>query len=547
MRIIVIGGVAGGMSAATRLRRLDESAEIIVIERSGYVSYANCGLPYFVGGVIEDEDDLLLQTPESLHERFRLDVRVLSEVVSVDADQRTVSVRSVSTDEAYDLSYDYLILSPGATPVVPPLPGIERALPLRTVEDVEALAGRVDTSPRSAVVIGGGFIGIELAENLRHRGIPVTLVEASSQVMAPLDPEMASMVTDELERHGVRVLLNSSVAEVTPTGVLLNTGEAVDGELVVLAIGVRPDTRLALAAGVAIGARGGIAVDEFNRTSNSNIYAIGDAAEKIDAFDGGASLVPLANIANRQGRTVADHIMGLEVAPSTTIGTAIVKVFDVTVAATGMNEKRAIAQGRIFRVIHTHPKSHAGYYPGATQMALKLIVDSASDAILGAQGVGFDGVDKRIDVIATSLKAGLRASELAELELAYAPPYGSAKDPINMLGYIADNLRQGLVNSIQWSEVEDRRNEGYLLIDVRTAEEFVKGSIPGARNIPVDNLREHLEGLRGEQVVVYCQVGQRGHTAARLLADEGVAVVNLDGGYATWRNSPARNQPEVLV
>ena len=547
MRIIVIGGVAGGMSAATRLRRLDESAEIIVIERSGYVSYANCGLPYFVGGVIEDEDDLLLQTPESLHERFRLDVRVLSEVVSVDADQRTVSVRSVSTDEAYDLSYDYLILSPGATPVVPPLPGIERALPLRTVEDVEALAGRVDTSPRSAVVIGGGFIGIELAENLRHRGIPVTLVEASSQVMAPLDPEMASMVTDELERHGVRVLLNSSVAEVTPTGVLLNTGEAVDGELVVLAIGVRPDTRLALAAGVAIGARGGIAVDEFNRTSNSNIYAIGDAAEKIDAFDGGASLVPLANIANRQGRTVADHIMGLEVAPSTTIGTAIVKVFDVTVAATGMNEKRAIAQGRIFRVIHTHPKSHAGYYPGATPMALKLIVDTASDAILGAQGVGFDGVDKRIDVIATSLKAGLRASELAELELAYAPPYGSAKDPINMLGYIADNLRQGLVNSIQWSEVEDRRNEGYLLIDVRTAEEFVKGSIPGARNIPVDNLREHLEGLRGEQVVVYCQVGQRGHTAARLLADEGVAVVNLDGGYATWRNSPARNQPEVLV
>ena len=547
MRIIVIGGVAGGMSAATRLRRLDESAEIIVIERSGYVSYANCGLPYFVGGVIEDEDDLLLQTPESLHERFRLDVRVLSEVVSVDADQRTVSVRSVSTDEAYDLSYDYLILSPGATPVVPPLPGIERALPLRTVEDVEALAGRVDTSPRSAVVIGGGFIGIELAENLRHRGIPVTLVEASSQVMAPLDPEMASMVTDELERHGVRVLLNSSVAEVTPTGVLLNTGEAVDGELVVLAIGVRPDTRLALAAGVAIGARGGIAVDEFNRTSNSNIYAIGDAAEKIDAFDGGASLVPLANIANRQGRTVADHIMGLEVAPSTTIGTAIVKVFDVTVAATGMNEKRAVAQGRIFRVIHTHPKSHAGYYPGATPMALKLIVDTASDAILGAQGVGFDGVDKRIDVIATSLKAGLRASELAELELAYAPPYGSAKDPINMLGYIADNLRQGLVNSIQWSEVEDRRNEGYLLIDVRTAEEFVKGSIPGARNIPVDNLREHLEGLRGEQVVVYCQVGQRGHTAARLLADEGVAVVNLDGGYATWRNSPARNQPEVLV
>ena len=547
MRIIVIGGVAGGMSAATRLRRLDESAEIIVIERSGYVSYANCGLPYFVGGVIEDEDDLLLQTPESLHERFRLDVRVLSEVVSVDADQRIVSVRSVSTDEAYDLSYDYLILSPGATPVVPPLPGIERALPLRTVEDVEALAGRVDTSPRSAVVIGGGFIGIELAENLRHRDIPVTLVEASSQVMAPLDPEMASMVTDELERHGVRVLLNSSVAEVTPTGVLLNTGEAVDGELVVLAIGVRPDTRLALAAGVAIGARGGIAVDEFNRTSNSNIYAIGDAAEKIDAFDGGASLVPLANIANRQGRTVADHIMGLEVAPSTTIGTAIVKVFDVTVAATGMNEKRAIAQGRIFRVIHTHPKSHAGYYPGATQMALKLIVDTASDAILGAQGVGFDGVDKRIDVIATSLKAGLRASELAELELAYAPPYGSAKDPINMLGYIADNLRQGLVNSIQWSEVEDRRNEGYLLIDVRTAEEFVKGSIPGARNIPVDNLREHLEGLRGEQVVVYCQVGQRGHTAARLLADEGVAVVNLDGGYATWRNSPARNQPEVLV
>ena len=547
MRIIVVGGVAGGMSAATRLRRLDESADIIVIERSGYVSYANCGLPYFVGGVIEDEDDLLLQTPESLHERFRLDVRVLSEVIGVDADQRLVSVRSVDTNEAYELTYDYLILSPGATPVVPPLPGIERALPLRTVEDVEVLAGRVESTPQSAVVIGGGFIGIELAENLRHRNIPVTLVEATSQVMAPLDPEMATLVADELERHGVRVMLNSSVAEVTSTGVLLSTGEAVDGELVILAIGVRPDTRLAQAAGVAIGARGGIAVDQFNRTTDPHIYAIGDAAEKIDAFDGGASLVPLANIANRHGRTVADHIMGLEVAPASTIGTAIVKVFDVTVAATGMNEKRATAQGRNFRVIHTHPKSHAGYYPGATSMALKLIVDAETDAILGAQGVGFDGVDKRIDVIATALKAGLCASELAELELAYAPPYGSAKDPINMLGYIADNLRQGLVTTIQWNEIDERRNEGYELVDVRTPGEFAKGSIPGARNIPVDNLREHLDGLRGTRVVVYCQVGQRGHTAARLLADEGVAVVNLDGGYATWHKSPARFNSEVLV
>ena len=547
MRIIVVGGVAGGMSAATRLRRLDESAEIIVVERSGYVSYANCGLPYYVGGVIEDEEDLLLQTPESLHERFRLDVRVLSEVVGIDASERLVSVRSLTTSETYELNYDYLILSPGATPVVPPLPGIERALPLRTVEDVEVLAGRVDNAPQSAVVIGGGFIGIELAENLRHRNIPVTLVEATSQVMAPLDPEMAALVADELERHGVRVVLNSSVAEVTSTGVLLSTGEAVAGELVILAIGVRPDTRLAQAAGVTIGARGGIAVDEFNRTSDSRIYAIGDAAEKIDAFDGGASLVPLANIANRHGRTVADHIMGLEVAPSSTIGTAIVKVFDVTVAATGMNEKRASAQGRNYRVIHTHPKSHAGYYPGATSMALKLVIDAETDAILGAQGVGFDGVDKRIDVIATALKAGLRASELAELELAYAPPYGSAKDPINMLGYIADNLRQGLVATIQWSEIETLRNEGYELVDVRTPGEFAKGSIPGARNIPVDNLREHLDDLRNGRVVVYCQVGQRGHTAARLLADEGVVVVNLDGGYATWHKSPARIQSEVLV
>ncbi len=539
MRIVIIGGVAGGMSAATRLRRLDNDAQIIVLEKSGYVSYANCGLPYYVGGVIGEEESLLLQTPASLHSRFRLDVRVDTEALAIDTTAQVVTARNLVKDEVYQVPYDYLILSPGASPIVPAIAGIERALPLRTVEDVERLVDAVQDAPRHAVVIGGGFIGLEIAENLSHRGIATTLVEATSQVLAPLDPEMATSVADELRRHGVDVRLSDGVQEVTRHGVHLASGEFSPADLVILAIGVRPDTALARDAGLRIGERGGIAVDEYNRTSVANVYAIGDAAEKADALDGSATLVPLANLANRHGRVVADHIAGREVRPRATIGTAIVKVFDLTIATTGWNEKRLRAQGRNFVAIHTHPASHAGYYPGAKSMCLKLLVDPASGEILGAQGVGTEGVDKRIDVLATAIRAGLSAPELADLELAYAPPYGSAKDPVNMLGYVAENVLSGLVSTIQWSEVEEYRARGAQFVDVRTREEFARGSLPGAVNIPVDELRDRLGELDDAEIVVNCQVGQRGHVAVRMLSELGYRAFNLDGGYRTWHCSPA--------
>ncbi len=539
-RIVIVGGVAGGMSVATRLRRLDAEASIVVLERSGHVSYANCGLPYFVGGVIEDETDLLVQTPESLHERFRLDVRVGHEVLRINPRRRSVLVRPLAGGQEYELEYDILVLSPGATAIVPPIPGVERAYALRTVEDAERLSTVVEGSPRSAVVVGGGFIGLEVAENFARRGVGVAIVEAATQVLAPLDPEMASVVTDELLRHGVAVHLANGVESIGENSVTLTSGEVLEAELVVVAIGVRPETTLARDAGLLIGPRGGIAVDGFNQTSDPAIYALGDAAEKMDALDGSATLVPLANVANRHGRLVADHIAGREVRPRTTIGTAIVKVFDLTVAATGWNEKRLTAAGRRAVVIHTHPSSHAGYYPGAVPMSLKLLVDPVTGAILGAQGVGGEGVDKRIDVLATAIRAGLSAVELADLELAYAPPFGSAKDAVNMLGYVAENVLSGLERTVQWHEVDQWRSRGAMLLDVRSRAEFAAGSLPGAHNIPVDELRERRGEIDTPSVVVYCQVGQRGHVAAQLLSHWGYEVANLDGGYATWSRSPAR-------
>ena len=539
MKVVIIGGVAGGMSAATRLRRLDNNADIVVVERSGHVSYANCGLPYFVGGVIEDESSLLLQTPRSLHDRFRLDVRVNSEAMAIDAAVKTVTVRNLATGETYVLPYDYVVLSPGASPIIPPVPGIERAYPLRTVEDVERMAEAVDRSPSSAAVIGGGFIGVEIAENLLRRGIATTIVEAAPQILAPLDPEMAQLVVDEVRVHGVGVHLGDSVSSVTANTIVLVSGEVIDAELVVVAIGMRPDTSLARAAGLNIGVRGGVAVDEFNRTSDHAIYAVGDAAEKVDSLDGSAALVPLANLANRHGRVVADHIAGRSVRPSDAIGTVIVKVFDLTVATTGWNEKRLVTEDRAFLVVHTHPLSHAEYYPGASSMSLKLLFDPTTGSILGAQGVGGEGVDKRIDVIATAIRGGITAPELADLELAYAPPFGSAKDPVNMLGYVAENRLSGLSVTVQWSEIDGYRARGAQFVDVRTAEEFAAGALPGAVNIPLDELRERFHELKALETIVNCQVGQRGHTAALLLNELGFQAKNLDGGYKTWRASPA--------
>ena len=539
MKVIIIGGVAGGMSAATRMRRLDADAEIIVIEKSGHVSYANCGLPYYVGGVIEEEEALLLQTPASLHARFRLDVRIASEVTAIDPAKRTVHVLNELSGEEYELSYDKLVLSPGASPVVPPIPGIERALTLRTVEDVEKIFARVEQKPATAVVIGGGFIGVEIAENLTHKGIHTTIVEASPQLLAPLDPEMATLVAKEMKRNGVDLHLGAAAANITETSVTLKNGVEIPAELIILAIGVRPDTKLAKDAGLVIGSRGGISVDEFNRTSNLDIYAVGDVAEKTDAIDGSSTLVPLANLANRHGRVVADHIAGRTTRPVKTIGTAIVKVFDLMIAATGWNEKRLANSERKYQVIHTHPNSHAGYYPGAHQMSLKLIFDSKTGEILGAQGIGSEGVDKRIDVIATAIRGGITAPELADLELAYAPPFGSAKDAINMLGYVSENILSGLLETAQWNQIDSYLQKGFELIDVRSPSEFAAGAIPGAKSIPVDEIRSRVSELKQKNVLVNCQVGQRGHTATMLLKELGYNAVNLDGGYLTWSNSPA--------
>jgi NADPH-dependent 2,4-dienoyl-CoA reductase/sulfur reductase-like enzyme/rhodanese-related sulfurtransferase len=538
-RIVVIGGVAGGMSAATRLRRLDAEAEIIVLEKSGYVSYANCGLPYYVGGVIEEESDLLLQTPASLHARFRLDVRVLTEALSIDPVKKEVQVQSLESGNKYSLAYDKLVLSPGASPIVPPIPGVERALTLRTVEDVERIVAQVMAKPQNAVVIGGGFIGVEIAENLIHKGITTSVIEASDQVLAPLDPEMATLVAKEMRLQKVDLRLGVSVTAINPKTVTLSDGTELPAELIILAIGVRPDISLAKNAGLETGTRNGIKVDEFNRTSDKDIYAIGDVAEKTDALDGESTLVPLANIANRHGRVVADHINGRTVRPVKTIGTAIVKVFDLMIATTGWNEKRLKAAGRSYTTIHSHPNSHAGYYPDAKQITLKLIFEPKTGEILGAQGVGIEGVDKRIDVIATAIRGDITAPELADLELAYAPPFGSAKDPVNMLGYMAENVISGLIETAQWSQIEEFRDKGYELIDVRTEAEFDRGTIPGAINMPVDSIRERKSELTNKNLLITCQVGQRGHTASLLLKELGFNAVNLDGGYLLWSNSPA--------
>jgi len=534
IRVVIVGGVAGGMSAATRLRRLDEAARITVVERSGHVSFANCGLPYHVGGVIAERDALLLQTPQSLAARFAIDVRVRHEAVRIERDRRVVVVRDLDSGTEQDLPYDALVLSPGASPVRPPIPGIERALALRSVEDTDALVAAT-LSARTAVVIGGGFIGLEMAENLVHRGLATTVVEATAQVMAPLDPELAEIVHRRIRRHKVDLRLGAAVAGIGASDVTLSTGERIPADLVVAAIGVRPETGLAVGAGLVLGPRGGIAIDEHFRTSDPQIYAVGDAVEKRDGLDGSEALIPLANTANRQGRFVADVIAGRPGADRGVSGTAIVGVFGLQVATTGWNEKRLRAAGRPYLAVHTHPSSHAGYYPGAHGMALKLLVDPGTDRILGAQGVGEAGVDKRIDVIATAMAGDLTASDLADLELSYAPQFSSAKDPVNMLGYAAMNARSGLTRTVQWHELAAALDGGATLIDVRDPGEHRRGRIPGSVLIPVDELRARLDEVPHGPVVVHCAVGVRGHTATRILRQLGWDDVrNLDGGYTTW-------------
>ncbi|MFC5503327.1 FAD-dependent oxidoreductase [Lysinimonas soli] len=533
-RIIIVGGVAGGMSAATRLRRLIEDAEIVVLERGGHVSFANCGLPYYLGGVIEKRDSLLLQTPASLGSRFGLDVRVNHEVTAIDRSAKTVRVRDLVTGEQTVERYDALVLSPGAAPVRPPIPGGERMLTLRDIEDVDVAMSALSAAPRTALVIGAGFIGLEMVENLVHRGLEVTVVELGDQVLPPLDPEMAGPVAQRLRDEGVDVRLGTQVTELGPDTATLSDGTVVSAEFVLASIGVRPETSLAVAAGIELGSRGGIRVDDQLRTSDPSIYAIGDAVEKTDAVSGEQRLVALAGLANRHGRLVADVISGKTIRVRDAFGTAVVGVMGLTIVATGWNEKLLRAKGRDIRVIHTHPASHTGYYPGAESMSLKLIVDATTDEILGAQGVGGDGVDKRIDVISTAMAGGLTAADLADLELAYAPQFSSAKDPVNMLGYVDLNAVEGLTRSIQWHELAEELEAGAVLIDVRTPREYADGAIPGSINIPLDDLRARIAEIPERRLVVHCKVGQRGHTAVRILAQLGRDAVNLDGGYLTW-------------
>jgi NADPH-dependent 2,4-dienoyl-CoA reductase/sulfur reductase-like enzyme/rhodanese-related sulfurtransferase len=541
LKVVIVGGVAGGASAATRLRRLDEAAHIVILERGEHVSFANCGLPYHISGAIEERAKLLVQTPESLYARFGLDVRTRHEVLSIDRAAKTVLVRNLEQGETYSEPYDKLLLSPGASPIRPPIPGVEHTLSLRSIADMDAIIARLESGlVKRATIVGGGFIGLEMAESLVQRGVLVTLVEATAQVMMGLDLEMAAIVHEELKRNGVSLHLSDALQRIDESGhrVTLASGAVIATDLVILAIGVRPEAGLARHADLTIGTRGGVVVSESMQTSDPDIYAVGDAVQKTNLL-GAETLVPLAWAANRQGRLVADHIMGRPVRFGPQLGTAIAKVFDVTVASTGLNEKTLMASGEHYAAIHTHPHSHAGYYPGGDTISLKLLFDPKDGKIFGAQAVGGEGTDKRIDVLATALKGGITAPELADLELAYAPPYSSAKDPVNMLGYIAENMMgDGHVETVQWHELSPGKE---TLLDVRDASELELGFIRGAVHIPLNELRARHSELPPGEVTIYCKVGLRGYIAARLLTQLGYRVRNLDGGYKTF----AAARPEV--
>ncbi|WP_010584849.1 FAD-dependent oxidoreductase [Schlesneria paludicola] len=543
MKLLIVGGVAGGASAAARARRLREDAEIIVFERGPDVSFANCGLPYYVGGVIAEREKLLVTTAERLRIRFNLDVRTGSSVESIDRVAKTVRVRDLATGREYNESYDKLILSPGAAPVRPKLPGVELPgiLTLRNLEDVDRIKRRVDEGIQRVVLVGGGFIGLELAENFVKRGVATTLIEHNKQLLPPFDPEMTTPIVQTLLAQGVDLQLGESVTGFTRAGndliVELKSGTRIHTQLVVLGIGVSPENKLALESGLETGVRGGIRVDAHQRTSDSDIFAAGDAVEIRDAISGNPFQVPLAGPANRQGRIAADNACGRDSRYRGTQGTAILGVFDQTAAMTGASEKALKKAGRPFRKIYVHPAQHAGYYPGAKPMALKVLFDPENGRILGAQAVGSDGVDKRIDVIAVAIQAGMTVFDMEEMELAYAPQYGSAKDPINMAGFVASGILRGDHPQIDLESVMHVAAEPRpYLIDVRTPQEFSAGAIPGAMNLPVDELRKRLHEIpRDRHLAVYCQVGQRGYLATRILIQNGFSVANIGGGYKTYK------------
>lgn len=536
MKVLIVGGVAGGMSAATRLRRLTEDAEIVIFEQGPHVSYANCGLPYHIGEVIEAEESLLLQTPESLHARFKLDVRVNNRVTKIDRENKQVTVANLVDNTEYQESYDQLVLSTGAKPRMVPIPGLERALVLRDVQDAVKIKALVDTKQiKSAAIIGAGFIGVELAENLRHRGIKTTIVEFRDNILPQFDPEMIEPMQKVLTENGIELALSAETEAVHESTLTLKDGRVIDADLVVAAIGVVADHKLAVDSGLAIGSAGGIVVDDQMRTSDENIFAVGDAAQKMSALTGQEQMIWLANLANRHGRLVADVIAGETVAARPSIGTGIIGAFGIAAALTGLTESLAQRMNIAHKVIHLHPSSHAGYYPGAEAVSLKILFDPDSGKLLGAQGIGRDGIDKRIDVIATAIYAGLKIDDLMNLELSYAPAFGSAKDAVNQAGYVGNNIFTGKTESVQFGDLAEQMSEGALLIDVRSESEHSAGSIPGSLLIPVDTLRENLDQLAGKEIIVHCAVGQRGHTAVQLLKGHGINAKNLDGGYTTWK------------
>lgn len=540
-KILIVGGVAGGASAAARLRRLDEDSAIVLVERGEYISFANCGLPYYIGETITDRDKLKVQTVPGLSRRYELDIRNLSEVTSILRDEKMVMIKNLITGETYTESYDYLILSPGAKPITPDIPGLSEArnvFTLRNIPDTDRIKQYVDeVQPKEAVIVGGGFIGLEMAENLADRGVQVTVIEMANQVMAPLDYEMAAIVQSHLKEKGVRLILEDGLKEFHEGGqeIELSSGKRISTEMTLLSIGVRPESVLASDAGLPVNDRGGIQVNEYMQTADPSIYAIGDAIEVRDYVLQSQAFIPLAGPANRQGRLVADHIYGKTNGYKGTLGSSIAKVFDLTVAATGVNEKRLKQMNIPYQAIHIHPSSHAGYYPGAYPISLKLLFHPETGQIYGAQAIGADGVDKRIDVIATAIKGNLNVWDLAELELSYAPPYSSAKDPVNYAGYVAANILDGLVETVQWHEIDDLVGNGATLIDVREPKEREAGYIPGSVNIPLNDLRSRLKELpENEMLYVTCQVGLRGYLAARILAEHGFRVKNLDGGWKTY-------------
>ncbi|MDT2831857.1 FAD-dependent oxidoreductase [Vagococcus carniphilus] len=540
MRTVIIGGVAGGMSAATRLRRLDEQMEIVILEKGPYVSFANCGLPYYVSGEISQREDLLVQTPEKLKARFNLDVRPYSEATEIDGKEKVVTVQDANG--VYELSYDKLILSPGAKPFIPPFEGIDEAknvFTLRNVPDVDKIMTSLEKDkPKKAVVIGAGFIGLEMAENLAKVGIEVTIIEMAPHVLPTVDYEMAAFITNELQANGLKVLTGKSVVAFKEEGkkLVLDSGEEIETDLVILSVGVRPENELAQTAGVELGMRGGILVDDSYETSVKDIYAVGDAIIVTNQITKEDTMIALASPANRQGRQVADVIAGMKRINKGSIGTAIVRVFNQSIASTGLTERQLNQLGYDFHVIHIDGKNHAGYYPGASTILLKLLFNPTTGEIYGAQGVGADGVDKRIDILATAIKGNLTVEDLPELELTYAPPFGSAKDVVNMAGYTALNIMENVAENIQLHEVDEAQKQGAYLVDVRTKDEFSRGSIPGFINLPLNELRSRMSELpKDKEIILSCHSGQRSYIAQRMLLQHGFKVKNLDGSYLLYQ------------